>query len=599
MLAFGGIHGYIRRLGPAWVLIPVSLALLVTGARPAHAQQGLQVTGQGDGPGTCDAQGRCTTLRAAVTSANADRSGDTIAVPAGTYSLGATLELTGSMTVTGVGAGSTFVDGGHAVRVLSVGPQATVTIAGLTVQNGKVGTDEFGAGIRNRGTLTLNDVVVTGNDATVFAGGPGTGGFGGGIASAGNLTVNRGSVSNNNAVTGGGILTFPAAEARPGAATVNGTRIQGNGATLGGGIADFSPLHLNGATVAGQNTAGLGGGLFMDALVVVDNPPLAGAQAFEGIADAAGSTIDSNNAAFNGAGIFVGDGAVLRLSSSTVSNNVAGRFGDGGDGGGIYNNLATLELVNDTISANDAHQGPRPPGVGRGGGIAQFTINGDVGPPIIERPSIKTIVARMGHAAGMDQNGTFVFGNAHSATAVLDFTTIAGNTASEGSGGGGIFGSGTNSAMTLHDTIVARNTGPNCVVQPAVTSSGYNLDDGVSCGLAQTGDQSNADPLLSALADDGGPTATMALSRGSPAVDAADPACGVATDQRGTKRPQGPRCDIGAFELQAATPAPVTPPAPPVTGLAAASDRGRWLPVVLMVLGVVGLGVVVRHGRGA
>jgi hypothetical protein len=40
----------------------------------------------------------------------------------------------------------------------------------------------------------------------------------------------------------------------------------------------------------------------------------------------------------------------------------------------------------------------------------------------------------------------------------------------------------------------------------------------------------------------------MALRGHSPAVDAGTRKC-LGTDQRGVKRPQGPRCDIGAFEL--------------------------------------------------
>jgi hypothetical protein len=57
------------------------------------------------------------------------------------------------------------------------------------------------------------------------------------------------------------------------------------------------------------------------------------------------------------------------------------------------------------------------------------------------------------------------------------------------------------------------------------------------------------DPLLDSLADNGGPNKTVALQPGSPALDAGKSAACPQTDQRGTERPQGSGCDIGAFEL--------------------------------------------------
>jgi hypothetical protein len=58
-------------------------------------------------------------------------------------------------------------------------------------------------------------------------------------------------------------------------------------------------------------------------------------------------------------------------------------------------------------------------------------------------------------------------------------------------------------------------------------------------------------PKLGPLQANGGPTQTMAIAAASPAFDAIPPAaCAVAFDQRGTPRPQGAKCDIGAFERQ-------------------------------------------------
>src|SRR5262249_9192028 len=73
---------------------------------------------------------------------------------------------------------------------------------------------------------------------------------------------------------------------------------------------------------------------------------------------------------------------------------------------------------------------------------------------------------------------------------------------------------------------------------------------GADCSLNAPGDLINQQPLLGALTNNGGPTQTQALLSGSPAINAGSN-CGVATDQRGLSRNQGPACDIGAYELRA------------------------------------------------
>ncbi len=142
--------------------------------------------------------------------------------------------------------------------------------------------------------------------------------------------------------------------------------------------------------------------------------------------------------------------------------------------------------------------------------------------------------------------------------------------AAEGTGGGIRVGPG---GVTLENTIIAGNTaadgagdmtgaptpGPN--VDGAVNSNGHNLLGNATeaTGFTGAGDQTGADPLLLPLADNGGPTQTMALSPGSPAIDAGV-AAGAAFDQRGRPRTYddpgvadaatSDGTDIGAFELQ-------------------------------------------------
>jgi hypothetical protein len=86
-----------------------------------------------------------------------------------------------------------------------------------------------------------------------------------------------------------------------------------------------------------------------------------------------------------------------------------------------------------------------------------------------------------------------------------------------------------------------------------ITSLGGNIESpGDSCVLTGTGDQPSVAPgdlAIGALADNGGPTETMALAAGSVAIDAGlAPSC-EPTDQRGVLRPQANGCDVGAYEV--------------------------------------------------
>ena len=69
------------------------------------------------------------------------------------------------------------------------------------------------------------------------------------------------------------------------------------------------------------------------------------------------------------------------------------------------------------------------------------------------------------------------------------------------------------------------------------------------------GNDTFPDPKLGPLADNGGPTLTMALLPGSPAIDAGNTSLAPTTDQRGFPRPAGLAADIGAFEYGSVMPA--------------------------------------------
>jgi hypothetical protein len=111
--------------------------------------------------------------------------------------------------------------------------------------------------------------------------------------------------------------------------------------------------------------------------------------------------------------------------------------------------------------------------------------------------------------------------------------------------------------------------GGNCAGN-AVTDGGHNIDDGTTCGFTGTGclgtrgsSFCNTNPQLdpAGLANNGGPTQTIALLTGSPAIDAGDETVCAAPpvnnlDQRGYVRPGtgAANCSIGAYEFNSPGP---------------------------------------------
>jgi hypothetical protein len=147
----------------------------------------------------------------------------------------------------------------------------------------------------------------------------------------------------------------------------------------------------------------------------------------------------------------------------------------------------------------------------------------------------------------------------------VDHSTIAGNSLAPGAVP--ITGENVGSLAANEPSLVIRSSvidggkaGANC--GGPVSSSGHNVESDGSCHFADPGDRSGVDPRLAPLADNGGPTDTIALLDGSPAIDAGDDC--PATDQRGLARVQGATCDAGALESPfTVTKSPVPDPAPP------------------------------------
>jgi predicted outer membrane repeat protein len=255
----------------------------------------------------------------------------------------------------------------------------------------------------------------------------------------------------------------------------------------------------------------------------------------------------TGNTAVEGGGIFnQSTSSAATVTDTTFSGNTATTFG----GGGIVSVQGTTNVTRDTFAGNSAT------GAAGGGAIdndatvniTNSTFNGNTGGT---------------NGGGAIQN----FG-----TAAITWSTFSGNNSPFGAN---LHNATTTGSLTVSETIVANGGGggSNCSGTPAVVDGGYNIDTGTSCGFSTANhSKPSTNPALGPLASNGGPTQTMALPSGSPAVDAVPTTvagCSGSTDQRGTTRPQGPACDIGAYELvmqPAPTPTPTTSSPPPPGG---------------------------------
>ncbi|HEU4759484.1 MAG TPA: choice-of-anchor Q domain-containing protein [Dehalococcoidia bacterium] len=419
-------------------------------------------------------------------------------------------ESNGTLTLNGstVSNNSATSSGGGIVN------GGTATLDSTTVSGNVVSGDGGGISNTSSGSLTLNSSTVSGNVA---------GAFGGGIYAGGSLIINSSTISYNSATSsGGGIYNG-------GTTTLSSSTITGNGASnQGGGIDNAGTLTLSSSTVSGSS-APYGGGMINKSggSLTLNNSILSGNTASHqggGILNEGGAGLNvnsstvSNNSATSTAGGGIVNGGTATLDSTTVSNNSAPY------GGGIFNDGGTATLNSSTLSGNTA------PSAGGGiyyaGGGGSLTFNSS------------TV---SGNATGSFGGGIYAGGSL-----TINSSTISYNSAYSSNGGGIYHPAGTTS---IQNSIVANSpSGGNCA-PPAVASNGFNLSSDGTCAFGALGDMNNTDPKLGPLAFNGGPTPTHALLDGSPAADAGIIPCPPpATDQRGVSRPQGFRCDIGAYE---------------------------------------------------
>ena len=259
------------------------------------------------GNGICaDLSGLCT-LRAAVQETNALVGSDSIALDTNTYTLtglsGEDLALTGDLdilddlTIAGTGAANTIIDGGGVDRIFDIDPLGAgvaVTISDLTIRGGNV-LGEPGGGVRNAGTLVLDNTTISGNASD---------GDGGAIVNSDALTLTESGVSGNDAGGNGGGLFNVSGLLTVTRSTVSANRAIGNS---GGAI-----YNGNGASIVTTN-----------------------------------NTITNNTAAVSGGGIYNQTGGAADSTNDTISHNSTSP----NNAGGIFNN-GTATLTN-TIVANN------------------------------------------------------------------------------------------------------------------------------------------------------------------------------------------------------------------------------------------------------
>lgn len=404
--------------------------------------------------------------------------------------------------------------------------------------NAAAGADvvEFQAGLTGTITLTTGELAIT---DSVDVQGPGAAA----LAVSGNdasrvfylyngsalldVTISGLTITDGNADIGGGIIDWGENLVLDGVA-ITGNTAAGEGGD-GGGIwaDDFSDegmtLTIRDSTISGNGAEDDGGGIYL--------------YSTGGSVLIQDTVISGNDAGDSGGGIYFYDvNGDTTIEDSTISGNSAGGFG-----GGIYfydTDGGTHTIRRTTISGNDALEG---------GGL--FVYGADH-PFVIENSTISGNQATSGDGGGIHLYGLY------GGTFEIRHTTIAGNSAS-GTGGGAFTQTG---PLIVDHSIVGDNT---AATHDDLGTSGDGSFD-VSFSLVENPDTANLsdnggnvfnqDPQLGPLQNNGGPTQTHKPAPASPAVNAGDPAFvpPPATDQRGSARQIGV-IDMGAVELSPGT----------------------------------------------
>lgn len=361
------------------------------------------------------------------------------------------------------------------------------------------------------GQVVMENLKIEPNPAPIF-GKPGM------IVAAGSLTARHLLIERGQAdgfagyeAVGGGLRVYEGASAT----LVDSAITNSRAGDAGGAIYNAGRLELHRTTLTGNRSTNREGG-------GVHNTPTG-----ELVIEASTITRSLNHRI--GGGLYNGGRATV--VRSTISGNRADLAG-----GGI-SNAGTLSLSDTAVIDNDA--------------VSTVASVYPVGGGLSTGPGSTTYIRRSTLGGNAAKAGGGIWND--DATLDLRATTISGNTSIEG--GPGI--SGTTGTIWAESVVLAGNTSSagaeSCGGSFTWVSYGGNYR-APGCGpeFPGPGDSFGTDPELAPAADNGGPTFTMRTLPGSPVVDAGrcvkDGVGDLQPDQRAVVRPQGLRCDVGAYE---------------------------------------------------
>ena len=467
---------------------------------------------------------------------------------------------------------------------------------------------------------SVSNNVVTGGGAVSTS--EGSAGFaqGGGVFASSNLLTLENTDLNGNQVTGGnsGVLPGGSAEGgglyfgNKGGATVTSCSLSGN--TLQGGVGELATAVSPGAVGDVGGDAG-GGGVFSEGQLKISESNLSGNSLTGGkgfLDDDQDSITGDIGGDADGGGVYAG-GTTIITTSTLANNKLKGGMGDeisgshngniGGSvaGGGLYLNGSGLTITASTLSGNTEEGGNNAngtafPGFAEGGGGFIEGASASSSAAIVNSTIANNqAIGGTGTSTTLVAEGGGLFFDLQTNATLTNDTLTENDATPVGSGdglgdGGGIFNPSFNTgSVTLVNTLAADNFAlggiGNDIDGAVSTGSGHNLigDADGSTGFSAAsgnllGTSTNPiNPHLGPLANNGGPTQTIALLPGSPAINAGTTSVTSTTgpfDQRGQgfARVVDGAIDIGAFEVQeqqlsppgggsSSTPSPAPPPA--------------------------------------